>query len=226
MDSTPVTLFESYHQDYEHIIRGVKQKLEKDAQEQRGEQRKATLRRVEMDLDSADDLISQLEAEVQGIPTSIRPQYASRARQAKMDLQRYKKLARDMHYKASRADWMDGHNPSSDQPYEDGANERTRLLSGHERLNDASQRLQNSTRLALETEDAGADILRALVVQREQIENARGTLNNADTSIDRASGTIKKMIRQMYKQRFIIASLILVLVIVIIVILYFKLIRH
>ncbi|KAK7445127.1 t-SNARE VTI1 [Stygiomarasmius scandens] len=224
MDSTPAALFESYHQDFEHIIRSVKQKLEKDVKEQRGEQRKATLRRVELDLDSADDLISQLEVEIQGIPASIRPQYTSRAKEAKADLQRCKKLARDCVVKRDDK-LVDQYNVSSDRPY-DEANERTRLLTGHERLNDASQRLQNSTRLALETEDAGADILRALLVQREQIENARGTLNTADTSIDRASGTIQKMIRQMYKQRFIIGILVIVLIIVIVVILYFKLIRH
>ncbi|KAK7445128.1 t-SNARE VTI1, variant 2 [Stygiomarasmius scandens] len=168
--------------------------------------------------------ISQLEVEIQGIPASIRPQYTSRAKEAKADLQRCKKLARDCVVKRDDK-LVDQYNVSSDRPY-DEANERTRLLTGHERLNDASQRLQNSTRLALETEDAGADILRALLVQREQIENARGTLNTADTSIDRASGTIQKMIRQMYKQRFIIGILVIVLIIVIVVILYFKLIRH
>jgi len=118
--------------------------------------------------------ISQLEVEIQGIPASIRPQYTSRAKEAKADLQRCKKLARDCVVKRDDK-LVDQYNVSSDRPY-DEANERTRLLAGHDRLNDASQRLQNSTRLALETEDAGADILRALLVQREQIENARGTV--------------------------------------------------
>ncbi|KAF5338046.1 hypothetical protein D9758_014253 [Tetrapyrgos nigripes] len=228
MDSTAAALFDSYHQDYEHIIRNVKQILEKDAQQQFGEQRKATLRRVELDLDSADDLISQLEIEVQGIPASIRPQFSSRLKQAKIDMNRTKRLAKDMHNQVSRGDLLGPNkrfNMSSDSPYDD-ANERTRLLAGHERLNDASRRLQDSTRLALETEDAGADILRALHIQGEQIANARGTLNSADTSIDRASGTIQKMIRQMYKTRFILGAIGVVLVIVVALILYFKLIRH
>ena len=50
--------------------------------------------------------------------------------------------------------------------------------------------------IALETEAQGADILRTLGLQRSQIENARDTLHTADSSIDRASGTLKKMIRQ------------------------------
>jgi len=77
--------------------------------------------------------------------------------------------------------------------------------------------------MALETEDQGADILNNLQRQREQIENSRRTLQTADASIDRASGTLKTMIRRMYQQRFVTAGIIVVLLILIGVILYFKL---
>lgn len=101
----------------------------------------------------------------------------------------------------------------SDDPYAPGT-DRTRLLAGTEILQDGSRRLVDSHRIALETEEQGADILRSLRGQREQIENASNTvsssysiipassflncmqLRTADTSIDRATGTIKKMIRQ------------------------------
>ena len=43
-------------------------------------------------------------------------------------------------------------------------------------LEDGTRRLQESQRIALETEEQGADILRNLVGQREQIENARNTV--------------------------------------------------
>lgn len=75
--STPDNLFDAYHSDYQHLIGSVRNKLEKDAQEQQGgmplidapalcrlvelvnvEQRKATLRRVEIELDEADDIVS------------------------------------------------------------------------------------------------------------------------------------------------------------------------
>ncbi|KAE9397774.1 V-snare-domain-containing protein [Gymnopus androsaceus JB14] len=223
--STPESLFDAYHQDYQQLIGSVRTKLEKDVPEQRGEQRKATLRRVEIELDEADDIISQLESEIQGIPTSGRSQYTTRLKQAKLDLNRYKKIAKDEHAQTSRAN-IRFDAPRSDDPYDERANERTRLLAGHQTLSDGSRRLENSTRLALETEDIGADILVSLRRQREQIENTSNTLNQADASIDRASGTIHKMIRQMHKQRFIIAGIVLVLIAVVVLILYFKLIYH
>jgi vesicle transport through interaction with t-SNAREs protein 1 len=119
-----------------------------------------------------------MEIEIQGIPQSIRPQYQSRIRSSKADLARYKKLSRDMHAQASRADLFStrggGAPATSDEPY--GSSDRARLLAGTSLLEDGSKRLQESQRIALETEEQGADILRSLIGQREQIENARNTV--------------------------------------------------
>jgi vesicle transport through interaction with t-SNAREs 1 len=203
-----------------------------------------------------------MEIEIQGIHQSIRPQYQSRIRTFKSDLARYKKLSREMHAQVSRADIFSSPNggapATSDEPY--GSSDRARLLAGTTILEDGSRRLQESQRIALETEEQGTDILRSLVGQREQIENARNTvrvptvvnvhcnltslqLQSTDTSIDRASGTLKKMIRRwvpslfvpcrsrpmhlsgdlmyfychsrMYQQRFVTAAIIITLVILI-----------
>ncbi|KAN0103802.1 vesicle transport v-snare protein vti1 [Russula decolorans] len=225
MDSSPASLFDSYEQEFQQILQNIRQRLEGDGSDQRGEQKKAVLRRVEMELDEADEMIAQMEIEIQGIPQSIRPKYQSRIRTSKADLARYKKLSREMHAQASRADLFssyDGGAPAtSDEPY--GTSDRARLLAGTTILEDGSRRLQESQRVALETEEQGADILRSLVGQREQIENARNTLQTADTSIDRASGTLKKMIRRMYQQRFITAIIITILVILIGFIIWAKL---
>ena len=73
--------------------------------------------------------------------------------------------------------------------------QRQRLLQGNQTLSDSTRRLEDSHRVALETEDLGAGILSNLRGQREQIENTRDTLYRADNSIDKASGTLKQMIR-------------------------------
>ncbi|KAI0935557.1 hypothetical protein AcV5_003956 [Taiwanofungus camphoratus] len=192
------------------------------------EQRKAALRRVEMELDEADEMISQMEIEIQGIPQSLKSSYQARIKSSKSELQRYKKVSKDLHAQFSRADLLGsashpGMNGSmSDDPY-GPSSDRTRLLSGTTLLEDGSRRLLESQRIALETEEQGTDILRSLRGQREQIQNARDTLQRADTSIDRASGTLKRMIRRMYQQRVLIAAMIVVLVLLIGIILWVKL---
>jgi vesicle transport through interaction with t-SNAREs protein 1 len=151
------------------------------------------LRKVELELDEADDIVriitiewlpllncppqqvSQLEVEIQGIPQSIKAPYATRLKQAKADLTKYKKLSKESHSQASRAELLRGYKPSgsnSDDPYGERS-DRTRLLVGTETLSDGSRRITESTTIALETETHGADILRTLQGQREQIENSR-----------------------------------------------------
>ena len=168
-----------------------------------------------------------MEIEIQGIPQSIRPSYQARIKASKGDLQRYKKLSKDLHSQLARAELLarPGMDANTDEPY-GATSDRTRLLQGTALLEDGSRRLMESQRIALETEEQGADILRSLRGQREQIQNARDTvsvlplsppadrgvrlsfsldfladppppqLNRADTNIDRASGTLKKMIRR------------------------------
>lgn len=227
MDQTPTALFDSYEQDLRHIISSVSDKLEGSGKNLVGEQWKAALRRVEIELDEADDIVSQLEVEIQGIPHSIKAPYAARLKQDKADLSKYKKLSKGLHSQAARTDLLGGYKPAtsgSDDPYNEQS-DRTRLLVGTETINDGSRRITESTSIALETEAHGADILRTLRGQREQIDNSRNMLHTADTHIDRASGTIKGMIRHMKKQRIILSIIGVFFVILICTILYFKLVR-
>ncbi|TFK43644.1 vesicle transport v-SNARE protein N-terminus-domain-containing protein [Crucibulum laeve] len=224
MDTSPTALFDSYEQDFQQFILTIGEKLEGDGKDERAEQRKTTLRRVEMELDEADEMVSQMEIEIQGIPQSVRAQYHTRLRTAKSELARYKKLMNDVRTQLARADLLSSSSPqyNSDDPY--GSNsDRTRLLAGTALLEDGTKRLQDSHRIALETEDQGAEILMNLRGQREQIENSRNTLQRADMSIDRASNTLKKMIRRMYQQRVVTAAIIIVLVLLIGIIIWEKL---
>ena len=79
MDTSPTALFESYEQDFQQFIETIKDKLEGEGKDETGgksnasleiiatqihesflEQRKGTLRRVEMDLDEADEMVLYL----------------------------------------------------------------------------------------------------------------------------------------------------------------------
>jgi hypothetical protein len=141
------------------------------------EQRKAALRRIEMELDEADEMVSQMEIEVQGIPQALRPAYAARIKGAKAELARSKKAAKDTHAAAGRSELLGGGaHAHSDDPYGVDTDDRTRLLAGTATLEDGSRRLRESERIALETEQTGASILATLGRQREQIVNARETV--------------------------------------------------
>lgn len=121
----------------------------------------------------------------------MKAQYQARLKAAKADLARCKKLSKDNHAQLSRSDLLassgrTGAVATSDDPYAANS-DRTRLLAGHETLADGSRRLADSQRIALETEDQGADILRSLRGQREQIESARDTVSAAVVQLNNVS---------------------------------------
>lgn len=61
----------------------------------------------------------------------------------------------------------------SDSPSSQAQAQRTRLLTATDKLTEGQRRLEDSHRVALETEDLGSDILRDLRGQRDQLEHTR-----------------------------------------------------
>lgn len=135
-----------------------------------------------------------MEIEIQGIPQSLRASYQARLRGAKSELTRYKRLLTETKSQTNRYELLPTRvgSPyvSADEPYESGS-DRARLLSGTMMLEDGTKRLQESQRLALETENQGSEILRNLRGQRDQIEHARETVSIVVTIIGPSSGSVR-----------------------------------
>lgn len=197
-------LFDSYASDFGQLNSSITSKLNNEAPSQSGETKKATLRRVEMELEEADEIISQMEIEINSFPASLKSQYNLKLRGYKTDLEKQKEQLRKQLQQSSRGggrfDTESGNGFNDDlesgRSSYDPQSQRQKLLQGTATLDDGSRRLEDSHRLALETEDLGADILRDLRGQREQIENSRDTLRQADSNLDRSSRTIGQMIRR------------------------------
>lgn len=122
-----------------------------------------------------------MELETQGISQSVRSRYQARLQTAKAELAKYKKLSKEAQTQLNRSTLLGVSSTStfasSDEPY-GPSSDRPRLLAGTSLLEDGSRRLQESQRLALETEAQGTDILQNLRVQREQIEASRNTVSS------------------------------------------------
>ncbi|KAG6878834.1 hypothetical protein C0992_007319 [Termitomyces sp. T32_za158] len=179
MDETPATLFESYELDLRHTLDDINDKLDPSASASGGaEQRKATLRKVEIALDDADDIISALELELRGIPQSLRAPYTARLKASQGALALARKRAREAQVQQVQTQGLRAGVAASDDPYGEHVEQgdRARLLSGMQTLEGSGRRLRDTQRVALEAEDQGADILRALRGQRETIESARDTV--------------------------------------------------
>lgn len=128
------------------------------------------------------------------------------------------------------------------------ADQRGRLLMSTERLNQSSDRIKESRKTMLETEDIGASILQDLHQQRQSLLHAHNTvcsllhaflcmwaciviencnqlmqLHGVDDYIGKSKRILTTMSKRMNRNKWIIGSVIAALVLAIIIVLYFKL---
>lgn len=158
-----------------------------------------------MELEEADEILAQMELEANGVSDKqTKTQLQGRLRASKAELQRRRQETKTIASDLDRSDLLgsaaryadDDNDAEAGLPSANSHAQRARMLNTTDKLQDSTRRLEESHRLALETEDLGAGILGNLRGQREQIENTRNRLVDADRGIDKASGTLGKMIRR------------------------------
>ncbi|GAA6052051.1 hypothetical protein JCM3770_002341 [Rhodotorula araucariae] len=219
--------FTAYQQEYLGLRTALARKLDDDLALVRGDDRTAALRRVARDLDELDEIVDQLALEARATPklaaqvraykTELKGLHAQHSRLAAVSDRDLLLASRPAH---SSYPLGTDHDDDDDG---DGDNaQRARLLRSTHSLGTSSARLDNAHRLAAENEEIGQGVLTSLVGQRMQLVHANDHLEEADQSIDRARGTISKMVRLAYRQRLVIGLFIAALVALIGLILWSK----
>ncbi|KAJ2126644.1 Vesicle transport V-snare protein [Coemansia sp. RSA 353] len=221
-------LFNNYESEYTKLVSSARHRLDSLVPELAGAARTTALRETERELEDAHELAGQMEMELLALAGPERARAAPRMRQYKADIEHLKREARKAaqglgSYESNRRALLGADYAESDGGL-DGDN-RTRLLSGNERLTRGSQRLQESHRIAVETEAVGANILNDLRGQREQIVNTRDALLHGESHIDRSQRTLRTMTRRLMTNKMITTGLIVVGVSLVLLILYIKLTR-
>ncbi|GJN87644.1 hypothetical protein Rhopal_000599-T1 [Rhodotorula paludigena] len=195
--------FTQYQNEYLQIRADIRTKLDHDVPSLRGEERKAALRRLNMELDEVDEIVDQLELEGKG-----KAKLMAQVRAYKQEVKGWKSQITSLSAVSDRDLLLSSRPAHSSYPVgadsdddEDtsilshSAAQRSRLLQSTQTLSSSSNRLDNAHRLAAENEEIGQGVLNSLVGQRMQLTNANEHLEEADLSIDRARGTIGRMIR-------------------------------
>ncbi|KAL1995791.1 hypothetical protein VTN49DRAFT_657 [Thermomyces lanuginosus] len=214
-------LFSSYEAELKLVQADLDQKLDQIA-ESTGEQRKAAIRQAERALEEATELLDQMRMEKQNIPSAARSKVNARFRNYQTDVdalkRRLKSLADDR-----RALFGNRYTDDpEDAGYDAHLEQRQQLLSGTERLERSSARLQESQRIALETEDIGRSTLADLQQQRETIEHTRMNLHQSEGYVDTSIKTLRGMARRMATNRIITIAIITVLILLIFAVIFSK----
>lgn len=180
------------------------------------------LRDVEASLDECTDLLEQMTIQVQSMPLTARAPYNAKIRQ-------YRQNTTD-----SRAKWrrlldsvderaLFGSRYSDSDPLDaESRDQRRQLLQNQLSIDRLLQRLLDSQRIAMDTENVGSSILNDLRAQREQIVGARDTLMVADGYVDKLISSLKSMSRRITANKFISYGIIGVLILLILLVLASK----
>lgn len=211
------SLLNSYQSDFFITLEQVKVLLE-GAKYEPLPQRNNILKQIEQQKDELFDLIDQMDIEVNNSIRDIseRAGYKSKLRDYKKQIQQEIKIPlQGLIDNENRDSLFKGVKIDNDE-------QRQQLLSNHMLLERTGDRLKDATKLAIETEGIGSQIMVDLRSQRETLENARKTLFQADSHVDRSIRTLKTMSRRLVANKFISYAIIAVLIILIILVLFSK----
>ncbi|KAI9120723.1 hypothetical protein K1719_007756 [Acacia pycnantha] len=216
-------VFEGYERQYCELSDNLSKKCTA-AVALNGEQKKQKVSEIKAGIDEAEALIRKMDLEARSLQPNIKAVLLAKLREYKSDLNNLKSKVKKI---------VSGNlNPSArDELLESGmtdtltasADQRTRLMMSTERLNNSSDRIKDSRRTMLETEDLGVSILHDLHSQRQSLLHAHNTLHGVDDNIGRSKRILTNMSRRMSRNKWIIGGIIAVLVLAVALILYFKL---
>uniref|UniRef100_A0A673YWS2 Vesicle transport through interaction with t-SNAREs 1B n=1 Tax=Salmo trutta TaxID=8032 RepID=A0A673YWS2_SALTR len=103
--------------------------------------------------------------------------------------------------------------------------QRALLLQGHEHLNNASQSIERSQRIAAETDQIGVDIIEELGEQREQLDRTRDRLANTGENLSRSRKILRAMSRRLMTNKLLLSVIILMELAILGAVVYLKFFR-
>ncbi|KAH6830646.1 vesicle transport V-snare 13 [Perilla frutescens var. hirtella] len=216
-------VFEGYERQYCELSANLSKKIT-SASLLDGEQKKQKVSEVKGGLEDAEALIRKMDLEARSLPPSVKATLLAKLREYKTDLNNLKT-------EVKRITSSDANQTARDDLLQSGmtdttmasADQRARLIMSTGRLNQSGDRIRESRKTMLETEELGVSILQDLHQQRQSLLHAHNTLHGVDDNIGRSKKILTNMSRRMSRNKWLIGTIIAVLVIAIIVILYFKL---
>lgn len=218
--------FEKLHEIFRSLYDELKLMPER-ALRCHGEERKRLVRSFDERQGEAEEVLQGMEDELRIAPPTHRNAMSTKLRLYRRDLG---KLQRDMRSSAPGFS-------SSSQPAEGGhhgiyssqnlqsthqQSQRALLLQGTESLNNATQSIERSQRIAVETENIGTDIIEELGEQREQLDRTRNRLVNTGENLSRSRKILRAMARRLVTNKLLLAVIILMELAILGAVIYLK----
>lgn len=200
-------MISSVFEEYERQYCEISCKLSADctsAGDLHGEQRKQKISEIKAGLEDADALIHKMDLEARSLQSNLNARLSAKLRKYKSDLNSLKGEVKRMTSASARAARNELLEAGPGDIKLMAADQKGRLLTSTERLNQSSNRIKESRRTMIETEELGASILKDLHGQRQSILHAHETLHEVDHTVDRSRKILTAMSSRMDRIRSLI----------------------
>ncbi|KAF5727848.1 vesical transport v-SNARE 12 family protein [Tripterygium wilfordii] len=215
---------EGHERQYCELSANLSRKCNSTALLPDGEQKKENISEIKSALDDADVLIRKMDLEARSLEPSLKSILLFKLREYKSDLNKLK-------WEFEKMISSDSNQESHEELLESGsihvsAEQSEMLTLSIERLDRSSNRINESRRTILETEELGVSVLEDLHQQRQTLLHSHQKLHGVDETINRSKKILSGMSQRMTRNKWIVGSLIAALVLSLIFILSFKLVHH
>eukprot|EP01122_Echinamoeba_exundans_P005031 TRINITY_DN15213_c0_g1_i1.p1 TRINITY_DN15213_c0_g1~~TRINITY_DN15213_c0_g1_i1.p1 ORF type:complete len:246 (+),score=61.31 TRINITY_DN15213_c0_g1_i1:169-906(+) len=209
-------LFRNYQREFESTVQGIQKKFTQCGSLS-GERRKAMLQEIQLDLDSARELVDQMRQTITTFKGG--DQLRSTVKVHERELERWVDELRRLQLGVGREVTM----PSNESDWTNAsADQRTRLLQDRERLGKTSEHINETQRIMIDTQAIGENTLVDLRNQREKLERGNASLDEVDGNISKARSLLNMMKRRVITNKLILVFIIILLLLAEGLIVYFR----
>ncbi|KAG9336770.1 hypothetical protein JZ751_003118 [Albula glossodonta] len=214
--------FEKLHEVYKSLYDELKLMPDR-ASRCHGEEKKRLVRDFDERFGEAEEVLQGMDKELLSAPPAFRNPMSTKLRLYRRDLG---KLQRDMKssdlglgFAGRGADSRHSVYGSQNEHSTQMQSQRALLLQGSESLNNATQSIERSQRIAAETDHIGRDIIEELGEQREQLDRTR------DRNLSRSRKILRSMSRRLVTNKLLLSVIILMELAILGAVVYLKFFR-
>lgn len=216
-------VFEGYERQYCELSTNLSRKCSSASLLPDGDQKKEKYSDIQSGLDDADALIRKMDLEARSLQPNVKAMLLAKLREYKSDLNKLKREFKRISSPDAHEELLES---GKADPNVVSVEQRERLAMSVERIDQSGERIRESRRIMLETEELGISIVEDLNQQRETLLHSRNKLHGVDDAISKSKKVLSSMSRRMTRNKWIVGSIIVALVIAIIFILFYKLSHH
>uniref|UniRef100_A0A8C8R8V7 Vesicle transport through interaction with t-SNAREs 1B n=1 Tax=Pelusios castaneus TaxID=367368 RepID=A0A8C8R8V7_9SAUR len=219
--------FERLHE----IFRGLHGALLAVPEKLRGsaaEEKKKLLREFDEKQREANETLREMEEELKYAPASFRNQMMNKIRAYRRDLAMFQREMRSTDLglgPGNRGETKYGIYSTENEQSTHLQSQRVLLLQGTECLNQATQSIDRSHRIAAETDQIGTEIIEELGDQREQLERTKSRLVNTNENLSKSRKILRSMSRRFMTNKLLLSVIIILELAILGGVVYYKFFR-